>query len=143
MNRLRTFSNSWSSWRSFSESSAVEEIVNDSLLDDNDDDDELWGVEEELKEGEGVEGKGLALEIWRSGAWRVYPVLFFLMLSYSIILPLLPQLCTNEFASSSAGKQCSFLPPLFSLLQLKHSSSSLNFSSSTTSSSSSRQSIEV
>ena len=142
MNRLRTFSNSWSSWRSFSESSAVEEIVNDSLLDDNDDDDELWGVEEELKEGEGGEG-GLALEIWRSGAWRVYPVLFFLMLSYSIILPLLPQLCTNEFASSSAGKQCSFLPPLFSLLQLKHSSSSLNFSSSTTSSSSSRQSIEV
>jgi len=103
MNRLRTFSNSWSSWRSFSESSAVEEIVNDSLLDDNDDDDELWGVEEELKEGEGGEG-GLALEIWRSGAWRVYPVLFFLMLSYSIILPLLPQLCTNEFASSSAGK---------------------------------------
>lgn len=140
MNRLRTFSNSWSSWRSFSESSAVEESVNDSFLDDNDDDDdELWGVKEELKEGEGEgEGVGLAFEIWRSGAWRVYPVLFFLMLSYSIILPLLPQLCTNEFASSSAGKQSSFLPPLFSLLQLKHSSSSLNFSSS-----SSRQSIEV
>mmetsp|Transcript_38447 Transcript_38447/g.82620 ORF Transcript_38447/g.82620 Transcript_38447/m.82620 type:complete len:511 (+) Transcript_38447:82-1614(+) len=66
-------------------------------------------VEGDDKAGEGAgEGEaslgGLAREVVRSGAWRMLPLLLILGICWSMILPAMPNYCTNFFASTSAAK---------------------------------------
>merc|ERR1712072_19804 len=62
------------------------------------------GEEDEEKQ-ELLTFAGLAREVLESGAYRMIPLLLIIGIAFSMIVPSLPNTCTDYFASSTSGKE--------------------------------------
>jgi MFS family permease len=61
--------------------------------------------EEEGEEEELLTFAGLTREVLESGAYRMIPLLLIIGIAFSMIVPSLPNTCTDYFASSTSGKE--------------------------------------
>lgn len=65
----------------------------------------------------------LMQELWRTGAWRLYPIMLLYISALTMVSPLTPTLLTNYFASRAAGERlrCEALHPQPPACQNAHS----------------------